>query len=290
MYAAPIATAAASTTTTTTRVASSSPTSRRAFAPRLRARGVAVAVAATPSPSRRSSTTSDRTRHVVVASATRGGKGRVRDDGSVDTSGFSNETKMRSEAQAPFRTARMFLFGAFAANATLGLGIATLQAVTKALGAPSAPPLEDSLQNMGVDLLCAAFFAFFYKKDAEGRDKQMARISREERLGALKCQLGGGSGKRVSMAQLRGFSRVVIAAGSAEHCVESVNAAEAHREELTRRGVLLLPVVTSGDASILPPPSEDDRRFRAAPIKARSSIITLLWSPYDRVRVVNADP
>jgi hypothetical protein len=51
-----------------------------------------------------------------------------------------------------------------------------------------------------------------------------------------------------------------------------------------------VPVVTSGDASILPPPSEDDRRFRAAPIKARSSIITLLWSPYDRVRVVNADP
>ena len=61
----------------------------------------------------------------------------------MDTSGFRNETKMRSEAQAPFRTARMFLFGAFAANATLGLGIATLQADTKALSEPSAPPLED---------------------------------------------------------------------------------------------------------------------------------------------------
>ena len=33
---------------------------------------------------------------------------------------FSNATKMRSEAQAPFRVARMFLFGAFGANATLG--------------------------------------------------------------------------------------------------------------------------------------------------------------------------
>ena len=37
---------------------------------------------------------------------------------------FSNATKMRSEAQAPFRVARMFLFGAFGANATLGFGIA----------------------------------------------------------------------------------------------------------------------------------------------------------------------
>ena len=33
---------------------------------------------------------------------------------------FSNVTKMRSEAQAPFRVARMFFFGAFAANASLG--------------------------------------------------------------------------------------------------------------------------------------------------------------------------
>ena len=46
---------------------------------------------------------------------------------------YSNLTKMRSEAQAPFRTFRLFIFGAFAANATLGLSIATLQAVTKAL-------------------------------------------------------------------------------------------------------------------------------------------------------------
>ena len=114
---------------------------------------------------------------------------------------FSNATKMRSEAQAPFRVARMFLFGAFGANATLGFGIAPLQAVTKALGAPNGAPLDQSLQNLGINLGCALFFGYLYKRDADGRDKQMARISREERLSNLKCELAGG--KVVSLHDLR---------------------------------------------------------------------------------------
>ena len=178
---------------------------------------------------------------------------------------YSNLTKMRSEAQAPFRTARMFVFGAFAANAALGLSIATLQAVTKALGAPSAPPLDQSLQNIGIDLGAALFFGYLYKKDAENREKQMARISREERLSALKCELS--SGKVVSLFDLRGFSRVVIAAGDADYCNASIAAAEAVRDPLLERGVLVIPLAL-GDAneSVNAPDDATDRRFRATPV------------------------
>lgn len=179
---------------------------------------------------------------------------------------YSNVTKMRSEAQAPFRVARMFFFGAFAANASLGFGIASLQAVTKALGAPSAPPLEQSLQNVGVNLACALFFGILYKRDAEGRDKQMARISREERLSNLKCELS--SGKVISLYDLRGFSRVVIVAGDAGYCAEAVEAAEKERDALVARGVLMVPLVLGGGggAASIPPPTEEDRRFRATPV------------------------
>ena len=183
---------------------------------------------------------------------------------------FSNATKMRSEAQAPFRVARMFLFGAFGANATLGFGIAVLQTVTKALGAPNGPPLDQSLQNLGINLGCALFFGYLYKRDADGRDKQMARISREERLSNLKCELAGG--KVVSLYDLRGFSRVVVAAGDAAYCAAAIEAAESVRAPLVERGVLLVPVITqtSNDASstdaTLPPVREDDRRFRATPV------------------------
>ncbi len=181
---------------------------------------------------------------------------------------YSNATKMRSEAQAPFRVARMFLFGAFTANAGLGFGIASLQAVTKALGAPAAPPLDQSLQNVAINLACALFFGYFYKRDEAGRDRQMARISREERLGALRCQLVGG--KSVSLFDLRGFSRVVVAAGSAEYCAAAVEAAESHRDALVERGVLLVPVVLeppSNGPSPVPEASEADKRFRAAPLR-----------------------
>ena len=183
---------------------------------------------------------------------------------------FSNATKMRSEAQAPFRVARMFLFGAFGANATLGFGIATLQSVTKALGAPNGPPLDQSLRNLGINLACAVFFGLLYKRDADGRDRQMARISREERLSNLKCELA--NGKVVSLYDLRGFSRVVVAAGDAAYCAAAIEAAESVRAPLVERGVLLVPVITqtSNDASstdaTLPPVREDDRRFRATPV------------------------
>ena len=94
----------------------------------------------------------------------------------------------------------------------------------------------------------------------------MARISREERLSALKCELGGG--KVVSLYDLRGFSRVVVAAGDAEYCVAAVAAAETVREPLVERGVLVVPVVLpGGDAARggRPSPTKDDKRFRASP-------------------------
>ena len=40
----------------------------------------------------------------------------------------------------------------------IGFAIASLQAGTKALGAPSAPPLDQYLQNMGINLACVLFF------------------------------------------------------------------------------------------------------------------------------------
>ena len=58
----------------------------------------------------------------------------------------------------------------------------------------------------------------------------MARISREERLSNLKCELS--SGKVVSLYDLRGFSRVVIVAGDASYCAEAIEAAEKERDAL----------------------------------------------------------
>jgi hypothetical protein len=46
----------------------------------------------------------------------------------------------------------------------------------------------------------------------QAREKQMARLAREEALAGLTVQLG--SGKRIRLGDLQGSSRVVIVAGT----------------------------------------------------------------------------
>ena len=85
-----------------------------------------------------------------------------------DDEKYSNETKLRSEAQAPFRVARQFVYGACAASATIGFGIATIQAATRAAGAANAPPLEGSLENLAIDGAALALFGFLYAREEDG--------------------------------------------------------------------------------------------------------------------------
>merc|ERR1712216_95402 len=137
---------------------------------------------------------------------------------------FSNETKLRSEAQAPFRVARQFLYASCALSATIGFGIATIQLLTGLAGAPNSPPFDQSVSNVGIDGACAALFVVLWKKDEEAKQKQMSRIGREERLGGLKVELT--TGKIVRMQSLRGFSRVVLFAGDLEYLEKSLEVAE----------------------------------------------------------------
>ena len=179
---------------------------------------------------------------------------------------FSNETKLRSEAQAPFRVLRQFLFAALGASAAIGGGVSFIQLTTGLLGAPSAPPVAQSGQNLGIDVAVGALMLFFWRRDEAQRQKQMARISREETLSALRVALS--SGKTVRLAAMRGFARVVLAAGPPAYVEEAAAAAEPYREALLARGVVFVPFVTDGPA-LAPGPTPTtaaDKRWRAEPL------------------------
>ena len=181
---------------------------------------------------------------------------------------FSNETKLRSEAQAPFRVARQFLYASCALSATIGFGIATIQLLTGLAGAPNSPPFDQSVSNVGIDGACAALFVFLWKKDEEAKQKQMSRIGREERLGGLKVELT--TGKIVRMQSLRGFSRVVLFAGDLEYLEKSLEVAEEYKDELIKKGVFLVPVAMDDKAATkLNKPDnakKDERRFRGSAV------------------------
>ena len=48
---------------------------------------------------------------------------------------------------------------------------------------------ESLAQGLGIDVGAVALFAFLVRRDLAARDKQMARLLREEKLGALQLEL-----------------------------------------------------------------------------------------------------
>ncbi|CAK0757207.1 hypothetical protein CVIRNUC_002521 [Coccomyxa viridis] len=183
---------------------------------------------------------------------------------------------IRSEVEAPFRALRLVFFGFFTLSASIGAAIAITQVIGAIGNAPGALPLTDVATSLAIDLGAVALFAFLLRNDLKARDKQIARLTREERLGAL--QLGLANGKRIRVAQLRSFSRAVIAAGSPQQVADAMKEAEQFREPLLERGVLVIPLpIYEGNAA---PPEEngagstessDDQtksnlRWRATPV------------------------
>jgi len=147
----------------------------------------------------------------------------------------------------------------------IGGGVSTIQLLTGLAGAPAAPPVAGSAQNLAIDGAVLALMVFFYRRDEAAAQRQMARISREEALGALRVELAGG--KCVKLSALRSFVRVVVAAGPAQHVAAAAAAAEPYRAQLQARGVLFVPVVTEGErlspAVVL---EAADKRWRADPL------------------------
>jgi len=178
---------------------------------------------------------------------------------------YSNATKLRSEAQAPFRTARTFLFGGLAAAAGLGTFFAVARLAASVLGAPSAIPLPVALKDLGIDLGALAVCALVLKRDNEAKNKQLQRISREETLGRLQVELS--NGRLVRLEQLRQFARPVIVAGTAEEVQQYMAAAEGSRAALLERGVIAVPVALDNVTPDLPELEEDAKRWRAAPVR-----------------------
>lgn len=181
---------------------------------------------------------------------------------------------MRAEAEAPFRSLRLVFSGVNVVSASIGFLVSIPQLIGSLGGAPSALPLEQVETNLAVNAGAIAVFAFFFRQDWKAREKQLARLQREETLGALPIRLA--SGKSLTLGDLRGSARVVVAAGTPQQVAAAVAAAEPLREELVKRGVLLVPVPIYDDSAdaaaaaatpALAPPSAEDQRWRAEPLR-----------------------
>lgn len=185
------------------------------------------------------------------------------------------EAALRAEAEAPFRSVRLVLFGFGTISAVLATLFSLPSIVGAVAGAPNAKSITEALQDLAINVGALATCGFFLKRDIEARDKQMARLMREDQLGA--CQLELANKRVLRLAQLRGAARPVIVAGTLEQVSAALAAAEPFKQELADRGVLVVPVPMYSDgaasgqqeepAAALPPLSADDLRWRASAIR-----------------------
>eukprot|EP00195_Chlamydomonas_chlamydogama_P003167 CAMPEP_0202919384 /NCGR_PEP_ID=MMETSP1392-20130828/75718_1 /ASSEMBLY_ACC=CAM_ASM_000868 /TAXON_ID=225041 /ORGANISM="Chlamydomonas chlamydogama, Strain SAG 11-48b" /LENGTH=277 /DNA_ID=CAMNT_0049612727 /DNA_START=146 /DNA_END=979 /DNA_ORIENTATION=- len=188
----------------------------------------------------------------------------------IDGSTEEDRVRLRSEAEAPFRSLRLTLFGFSVVSSGLGALISVPQLLGALAGGRNALPLEEAGLNVAINMGALVVFGLLLRSDLQARDKQMARLTREEKLGALSVQLA--NGKVLPVSALRGSARIVIAAGTRAQVKSALEAAAPFKQELIRRGVLVLPLPIYGgegedEAVELPSPSKEELRWVATPIR-----------------------
>jgi hypothetical protein len=94
----------------------------------------------------------------------------------------------------------------------LGTLISIPQLIGAMNGAANSMAQQDVLQNLGINLGAVTIFGLLLRQELQARDKQIARLRREERLGSLWLKLS--SGKNLQLAELRGSIRAVVLAGT----------------------------------------------------------------------------
>lgn len=110
-------------------------------------------------------------------------------------------------------------------------------------GGEGAPPLSESLTNLGVNVAALAVFGTLVARDLAARDKDTRITAREEELSRLLIQLG--PRRQLPLLRFRGAVRPVIIAGDRSFVERCIREGEARQELLRSRGVSVVPVVYS---------------------------------------------
>lgn len=161
--------------------------------------------------------------------------------------GITDESlvRLRSEAKAPFRLVRIFLFGGLAAGAGLGLLVTLARLASAVKGGEGAPDTIATLQNLAINSAGLVGLSYLVSRDLEGRRRDEDIVGREEKLGKLQLSFSGG--RVLPLASLRKVVRPVILAGSKGQVNKAIAAAEGLYPSLKARGICLIPVILSQD-------------------------------------------
>jgi hypothetical protein len=77
----------------------------------------------------------------------------------------SDRVRLRSEAEAPWRSLRLVLYGFSVASAGMGTLISIPQLIGALGGAPGALAVDTVLQNIAINVGAVSIFGFLFSKD-----------------------------------------------------------------------------------------------------------------------------
>ncbi|KAJ3669528.1 hypothetical protein LUZ60_011478 [Juncus effusus] len=154
---------------------------------------------------------------------------------------FRRDLKLIGEVQAPFRGVRRFFYVAL----TLAAGISTFFTVPRLVraiqGGDGAPDLVETCTNAGVNIAGIVVLVALFLWDNKKEEEQLAQISRDEILSRLPLRLS--TNRMIQLVELRDTARPVILAGTKGVVTTAMKKAERFRNELVKRGVILVPVI-----------------------------------------------
>ncbi|KAI8112872.1 hypothetical protein M9434_004192 [Picochlorum sp. BPE23] len=187
------------------------------------------------------------------------------------------QASLRAEAEAPFRSFRIVLFGFGGVSAVLATLFSIPTLIGALAGAPNAKSLTDAFQDILINVAALGVCGYLLRGDLQAREKQMARLMREDQLGM--CQVELSNSKMLRLGQLRGSARPVIIVGTKNQVAGALQQAEKFREALEERGVLIIAIPMYESSSQgseeeeqgldIPELTDKDLRWRAKPVRVQ---------------------
>eukprot|EP00980_Cylindrotheca_fusiformis_P014760 scaffold4025_cov106-Cylindrotheca_fusiformis.AAC.2 len=197
----------------------------------------------------------------------------VHSDNKKKTKGAFDEglrTKLVSESIAPWRTLRLFLYGALGSGAFVG-GLINISGAVAGSKSPDFN-LNTELMNVGIDFAAVALFAFLAKYDLDrqgelqskvdqkiARKKEIKKISkgmqeRESILRSLPLEItvsADGATKEATVGELQTGAKqhLIIVAGPRKACKDALIGANLLKMDFALSNVLVVPYDTEADSA-----------------------------------------
>lgn len=134
--------------------------------------------------------------------------------------GYTAKQRLREEVESPFRTVRLFFFGSSTLSALVAFYFSMLTAVKSYAGFADAPPLQEAMQSIAINVVAVAVCSAITYRDWKAGESNLARIKQGGALAKLVVQRASDESDIATLSDYRRNSRVLIAAGGREYISE----------------------------------------------------------------------